>query len=652
MSAVDDVSRDGIRGAESYYRLFMTNPVHHHTAPLPHAAYVPQPQPTGPRRALLLSRVGAIGIAALGGLVLIGWTLGIAELRTLAVGSQDSINPTVALTFVVAAMALWLFGTLERPSREHHVARALAALVLCIGAMRLLGGAFGLQEGIDTLFFHDALLMTADGRDNRMTPAAAMNFLLLGSALLLLSRGEKARQALSQVLAIVAFVLGVFAVLGHLYHGGWFETIGEFNRMPLPTAIAFSLLAVGVLGLRHDSGVIAVAFSEGPGGTLARGLLPAGFLAPTIIGWIAIWALRAADGAPSGMKPELVVVLFVLAMIVTFVGLIAWNATQLHESHLERGRAGEALRDSEVRFRLLAENGSDVVSLHDLSGRVIYMSPSCERVLGFSPAEVLRMSPFMMVHPDDGERLHRHFDALIRGEAVTAISCRMLHKSGKHLWLEMLWRAVFNRDGKVVRLQASSRDVTERKEYERQLEEARRTLQVQQERLIEANMRLESLATLDGLTGLKNRRAFEARLAEELARSKRSDSPLSLLLLDIDHFKSFNDTFGHPRGDDVLRVVGRLLTRSIRDTDFVARYGGEEFAILLPDTDRDAAMQMGERLRESIEHAVWSERPITISVGAAVASIAIISTELLVDDADRALYRSKQKGRNLVTMAA
>jgi diguanylate cyclase (GGDEF)-like protein len=258
----------------------------------------------------------------------------------------------------------------------------------------------------------------------------------------------------------------------------------------------------------------------------------------------------------------------------------------------------------------------------------------------------------MMVHPDDSERLHRHFDALVRGAPVTAISCRMLHKSGKHLWLEMLWRAVFNRDGKVVRLQASSRDVTERREYERQLEEARRKLQVQQEHLIEANMRLEALATIDGLTGLKNRRTFEERLAQELTRSKRSHGPLALLLLDIDHFKSFNDTFGHPRGDEVLRMVARLLSRSIRDTDFAARYGGEEFAIILPDTDREGAMQMGERLREAIEQALWTERPITISVGAATTSAETISTDLLIDDADRALYRSKQKGRNLVTMAA
>lgn len=381
---------------------------------------------------------------------------------------------------------------------------------------------------------------------------------------------------------------------------------------------------------------------------MARGLLPAGFIAPALFGWVAIWGLRASDRQD---QPALMVMLFVVAMILVFVGLIAWNATQLHRTHVERVHAEAALRDSELRFRLLAENGSDVVSLHDPSGRVVYISPSCERVLGFAPEEVMRMSPFALAHPDDRERLRRHFDDLLRGARVAALSCRMLHKTGQHLWLEMMWRAIVDEDGRVSRLQASSRDVTERKDYERQLEETRRKLQVHQESLLEANARLAALASHDALTGLKNRRAFEERMVEELARIRRTGQPVTLLLLDIDHFKSFNDSFGHPRGDVVLRDVARLLSRAIRDTDVAARYGGEEFAIVLPNTGIDGAYEMGERLRLAIEGAPWAERSITISVGAATAEHQGANLAELLEQADRALYRSKQGGRNCVTLA-
>ncbi|MFN8666038.1 MAG: diguanylate cyclase [Gemmatimonadaceae bacterium] len=595
----------------------------------------------GPR--LASAAAGVIGV-----IVLAGWALNVAALRSVGSANAAAMNPAAALCFVALAAALWCLAAREPGSTEWQVARTLAALVGVVGALRLVGALAGHPVGIDTILFHDAMRATLDGRDNRMALAPAVNFLFLSVALLLVARRESGSEALAQVLATLVLACAQLAMLAFAYRSGWFDTIGHFNRMAVPTAIAFTLTAIGVLALRPRSGVLAVALSDGPGGAMARGLLPAGFVAPAVFGWVAIWGLRASDRQD---QPALVVMLFVVAMILVFVGLIAWNATQVHRTHLEREQTEAALRDSELRFRLLAENGSDVVSLHDPSGRVVYISPSCERVLGFAPDEVMRMSPFALAHPDDRDRLRRHFDDLLRGAPVAALSCRMLHKTGQHLWLEMMWRAIVDEDGRVSRLQASSRDVTERKDYERQLEETRRKLQVHQESLLEANARLAALASHDALTGLKNRRAFEERMVEELARIRRTGQPVTLLLLDIDHFKSFNDSFGHPRGDVVLRDVARLLSRAIRDTDIAARYGGEEFAIVLPNTGIEGAYEMGERLRRTIEEAPWAERSITISVGAATADHLGADLAELLEQADRALYRSKQGGRNCVTLA-
>jgi diguanylate cyclase (GGDEF)-like protein/PAS domain S-box-containing protein len=179
--------------------------------------------------------------------------------------------------------------------------------------------------------------------------------------------------------------------------------------------------------------------------------------------------------------------------------------------------------------------------------------------------------------------------------------------------------------------------------------QARAALETKQTELMEANTKLEALATHDGLTGVKNRRAFDERLDLEFNRSRRYSTPLSILLLDVDRFKHYNDTFGHPAGDQVLRTVGRLLQSSVRNIDFVARYGGEEFVVLLPNTDAAGALILGERLRAKIEGVPWKEREVTASFGAATLTEEITERTALTAAADMALYYSKTHGRNRIT---
>ncbi len=167
--------------------------------------------------------------------------------------------------------------------------------------------------------------------------------------------------------------------------------------------------------------------------------------------------------------------------------------------------------------------------------------------------------------------------------------------------------------------------------------------------LSEANARLQALATTDGLTGLKNHRTFQDKLAHEFERAQRYRLPLSLMLIDVDKFKTFNDSFGHPAGDAVLKRVGGILQENARNTDMVARYGGEEFVIVLPGTDAAGARIVAERMRAAVEYALWEQRPITISVGIATGVDADSSAAAFVAEADRALYASKERGRNRVT---
>jgi diguanylate cyclase (GGDEF)-like protein len=162
----------------------------------------------------------------------------------------------------------------------------------------------------------------------------------------------------------------------------------------------------------------------------------------------------------------------------------------------------------------------------------------------------------------------------------------------------------------------------------------------------------ERRATSDQLTGLPNRRAADDALRRMAAHSTRASSPMAAVLLDLDHFKQINDIHGHDAGDEVLATIGQLLTHSLRTSDFAARYGGEEFLLLLPDTDRDGALVLAEKLRATVENADYARMAsVSGSFGVAIMPDDAVEVELLIREADRALYRAKARGRNRVEAA-
>jgi len=166
-----------------------------------------------------------------------------------------------------------------------------------------------------------------------------------------------------------------------------------------------------------------------------------------------------------------------------------------------------------------------------------------------------------------------------------------------------------------------------------------------QEKLEAANARLHEISLIDRLTGVGNRAAFDERLGEELYRAARYGTSLSLLLIDVDRFKAFNDTFGHPAGDAALQTVARAL-RCARPSDFLARYGGEEFAVILPATSREGAAVLAERMRSAVAATTCQQRALTVSIGSSTLTAECTDGVSLVAAADRALYAAKQDGRN------
>ena len=199
-------------------------------------------------------------------------------------------------------------------------------------------------------------------------------------------------------------------------------------------------------------------------------------------------------------------------------------------------------------------------------------------------------------------------------------------------------------------------DLTNQKRYEMQIKdqlqrinEYSEAIELQKTELEAANARLASLASTDGLTGLQNHRSFQEALVRDCRRAERDGTCISLILLDLDRFKLYNDTYGHPAGDQLLRRFAGVLTQMCRQSDLVARYGGEEFVVILPSTNQEGAVLLAERIREAVEHEPWDQQQVTVSVGVSTHYGKEVDSARLIQEADKAMYTSKSRGRNRVT---
>ncbi len=260
-----------------------------------------------------------------------------------------------------------------------------------------------------------------------------------------------------------------------------------------------------------------------------------------------------------------------------------------------------------------------------------------------------------LVHPEDVGTYRARRDRCRRNGTPLDVRFRVVTESGRTIHIHNTAQSIVDGEGNFAKSMGTVRDVTVESQFQSQLDEQVRMLhvahielEIRQEELQQANLRLSELASLDGLTGLKNHHSFQERLKFDVALSTRHGRSLTVALLDVDHFKQFNDTYGHPAGDQLLERLGTLLRTNARRGDFVARYGGEEFALILSATDLAGAMALCEKLRLAIESERWAYGPITASFGCAPMREIDADAATLVAQADRALYRAKANGRNVV----
>ncbi|WP_018144239.1 sensor domain-containing diguanylate cyclase [Thioalkalivibrio sp. AKL6] len=278
--------------------------------------------------------------------------------------------------------------------------------------------------------------------------------------------------------------------------------------------------------------------------------------------------------------------------------------------------------------------------------RFTYIGPQIEALLGWTPESWVSIDDWVeRMHPDDRESVVNFCVTQSQSGVDHEADYRALTRDGHYIWIRDVVH-VMRKNGEVEALVGFMFDISERKQ--------------QEEELLRLKSELEALSYRDSLTGIANRRQFDLVLEREWAHARRDQRPLSAIMLDIDHFKEYNDRYGHPAGDGCLQRIATCLAGVVgREQDLLARLGGEEFVLILPDTDIDAAHALAERClqrirEEAIPHASSRVAP-TLTASAGVGCLTPNETRdatQVVEAADRALYQAKRGGRDRVAIAA
>jgi diguanylate cyclase (GGDEF)-like protein/PAS domain S-box-containing protein len=337
----------------------------------------------------------------------------------------------------------------------------------------------------------------------------------------------------------------------------------------------------------------------------------------------------------------------------------------LEAQHLELENILTYANANNLRYSELFMGLPTACFTYDNHGRVIEWNNACVEAYGIEPGMVVDRPFWDVLHsPDQTEEARAMVAEVFSGSRVENREWHIRRADNTDRYILCSSFPFRASDGTIVAAIHAGIDITERRKLERQLEEKLETERHLNEKLMAtnamlrdkeislslANQLLEQSAITDHLTGLRNVRYFRDQLEREFVNAQRYNKPFSVVMLDVDMFKQYNDTFGHPAGDEVLRTVAAVLSGNIRKGDLLARYGGEEFVLLLPMTNTQGAQRLAEKLRRGLEKFDWPHRTVTASFGVAAMDVTCDSSAVLLERADRAMYESKHAGRNRVTL--
>ncbi len=324
----------------------------------------------------------------------------------------------------------------------------------------------------------------------------------------------------------------------------------------------------------------------------------------------------------------------------------------------KRKKAQEELKENEEKYRSLVSNIPAITWISDEYGRTIFISPNVKKFYGYTQEEIYKMGEKLWlgrIHPDDMERVKKEYGKLFSEGKVFDVEYRIQRKDGQWIWINDKTFSTHEKDG-IRCAYGFFIDVTKRKQAEQEKDKLTKEL-------MSSNRRMKQLALRDSQTGLYNHRYLEDVIEAEFYRAKRYVHPLSVIMLDIDYFKSINDAYGHQFGDLVLKQLARQLKMMVRRYDTVIRSGGEEFVILSPGTDRAMAVKLAQRILNAVNLYDFGSKKHTVKLSLSIAvvsfpedklmeekrSVKIITTGIdLINFGDKILDKIKESGGNKV----
>ncbi|WP_166647100.1 sensor histidine kinase [Prosthecobacter fusiformis] len=418
------------------------------------------------------------------------------------------MNPVTALLFILAGTGLWL-----KSGGRTSEAKLLAGGVLAVGLVRLVGYVMDIDVGIDQWLFPTKLENDQPSFPNRMSPNAALNFVLFGCGLLLMDGTSAVRRRTAEFFALLVGFISLLALLGYAYQVNWLYGVTYFIPMALHTAALFHLIAFGMLCLCPSEGKIAFILGDSPGGALVRHLFPVVVPGLVLLGWLRL------EGERNGyFAADMGTTLYTIVALCMVSALIWWSALSLH-------RTDKARQHVEAELKRFFTLSLDALCIIGRDGYFKRVNPVFMQALGYTEDEILTRPVMDFIHPDDREKTEHELARVAAGVSVEHFENRYRCKDGTWRWL--WWKGQFLETEKLI--YGTGRDVTELKKTQEEIRELNSTLQERATQLDASNQELEAFsysvshdlrAPLRGISGFTQ--ALEEHAGKSLDETGRS----------------------------------------------------------------------------------------------------------------------------------